>query len=421
MECRNFNDFKKHIAHSNGRCPFKKTDAGLDLHISEKLEDVDIQLWDQLVGDTSVYLRSNYLAALEASFDEGLDYRYASFFKDDEFVGLAAFQITNFESGDLTQNLRNPIIKRITKAFGANGKSLRYRVLVAGNAFATGEHNFRFKDSVNDERQFAAVIQAIDIISQSEKERGQKVSAIVVKDFYPESFSVSRKFADDHYGEFFVDPNMVMPIKASWSSFDDYLDSLTSKYRTKARAAFKRSGDLEIRELGTEDLENHHEEFLTLYEQVYSRAEFKLGKLNFESFLNLRKKLDSEFLLKGYFLNGKLVGFQSGFQYNQTLDAHFVGIDYSKNYDYAIYSRMLYDYVDEAIRRKVKRVSFGRTAMEIKSTVGAFPVDLKCYIRHRSNTPNRLLQLMFNYVKPSEFEQRVPYKKQELSQITSMW
>jgi hypothetical protein len=126
-------------------------------------------------------------------------------------------------------------------------------------------------------------------------------------------------------------------------------------------------------------------------------------------------------MLKGYFLKGKLVGFQSGFEYNDSLDAHFVGIDYGINQEYSIYSRMLYDYVEEGIRRKVQRISFGRTAMEIKSTVGAFPVDLKCYIKHRSNTPNRLLKVLFHYVKPSEYDQRIPYKKQEMAHIASMW
>jgi hypothetical protein len=78
---------------------------------------------------------------------------------------------------------------------------------------------------------------------------------------------------------------------------------------------------------------------------------------------------------------------------------------------------MLYEYIREAIRMKTRQVIFGRTAMEIKSTVGAFPVDMKCYIRHRKKAPNALLKLLFGYIKPSDFEQRVAFKQKELETL----
>ncbi|NNE56132.1 MAG: hypothetical protein HKN32_08935, partial [Flavobacteriales bacterium] len=60
---------------------------------------------------------------------------------------------------------------------------------------------------------------------------------------------------------------------------------------------------------------------------------------------------------------------------------------------------------------------FGRTAMEIKSTVGAFPVDLKIFIKHRSKAPNQLLRILFSYVKPADFDQRVPYKETIMAEM----
>ena len=59
---------------------------------------------------------------------------------------------------------------------------------------------------------------------------------------------------------------------------------------------------------------------------------------------------------------------------NEThFDAHFIGIDYSKNKEFAIYPRILNDYVRLGIETKSNQINLGRTASEIKSTLGAKP------------------------------------------------
>ena len=61
------------------------------------------------------------------------------------------------------------------------------------------------------------------------------------------------------------------------------------------------------------------------------------------------------------------------------LDAHFVGINYEYNREYAVYQRMLYDYIQIAIENRLQQINFGRTASEIKSSVGAEPQNLTIY------------------------------------------
>lgn len=51
--------------------------------------------------------------------------------------------------------------------------------------------------------------------------------------------------------------------------------------------------------------------------------------------------------------------------------AHLVGIEYSKNKSLCLYQRILYDYIDEAIKAGCNVLNLGRDALEIKSTVGA--------------------------------------------------
>jgi hypothetical protein len=94
-----------------------------------------------------------------------------------------------------------------------------------------------------------------------------------------------------------------------------------------------------------------------------------------------------------------------------------VGIDYEFNKSHSIYSSMLYEYVRLGIQMRKKWVMFGRTAGEIKTTIGAFPVRLSCCIRHPGKISNLLLNWLFAYVKPNAFPVRQPWKKHIHSEL----
>ena len=96
-----------------------------------------------------------------------------------------------------------------------------------------------------------------------------------------------------------------------------------------------------------------------------------------------------------------------------SLDAHFVGIDYEYNREYAVYQRMLYDYVTIGIEKKLDFINFGRTASEIKSSIGAIPQDLTIYLRHKKSIPNKLFRLFLNKIEPKSFNQKFPFKAKD--------
>ena len=61
-----------------------------------------------------------------------------------------------------------------------------------------------------------------------------------------------------------------------------------------------------------------------------------------------------------------MVGFISGVINKNSLDAHFVGIDYQLNREYAIYQRMLYDYVEIAISKGLKTLILEELQVKLK-------------------------------------------------------
>jgi hypothetical protein len=147
-----------------------------------------------------------------------------------------------------------------------------------------------------------------------------------------------------------------------------------------------------------------------LYEKVASRAGFNLGEFNLETYKDLKEKFGDDYILKTYWLENEIVGFMSGIINNKSLDAHFVGIDYQLNRSHSIYQRMLYNYIEIAINKKLKIINFGRTASEIKSAVGAVPQDLTMYLRHKKRITNKILKLFLQRVQPTPFQQKFPFK-----------
>ena len=73
---------------------------------------------------------------------------------------------------------------------------------------------------------------------------------------------------------------------------------------------------------------------------------------------------------------------------------------------------MLYDYVELAIEKNCKELRFGRTAEEIKSSIGARPVPMKLFIKHRNPIANRILKTIVGTITPSDYELRKPFKQE---------
>ena len=378
--------------------------------IYKKVDEIPFYEWHSVILPEHTFMCLDYLKGLESAEDSGLELRYALFRKNGESVGAAVFQITHFTTSDEAYSSRLLIwANRFVKWIRCNHV---HNILICGNAIATGEHGFSFLSKVSDDEAGQCVVDAMEKVAALEKSRDKPICAMVVKDFYPRSISMLLGFEKRGFKLFEVDHNMVMPIAADWNSFEDYLNALNTKFRTKAKAALTRSSSLEIRALSASDLAGFESRLNALYLQVHERADFRLGTMDMKSLPSLVAALQGKFIVLGYFMNHELVGFQTAMLCGGFLEAHVIGLDYAVNREFAIYQRMLYEYVRLAIENRSNKVVFGRTAAEIKSTVGAFPVNLHCGFKHTRRISNALLSRILDYVKPSAFSMRHPYRKE---------
>lgn len=372
--------------------------------------------WDALAQPASVFLSSAYLRAL----DEGsaaIACFHVVFTVQKKVVGIAAFQLVTAEQLAFEHHENGQsVMRQVARKIMTHGNE-RMRVLVLGNSFATGEHAFAFDQRIAVNDQIKLVVEAAAAIRQSCEDTGEKVQGTLIKDFFEGAFSNEKPFKSARYASVASSPNNLMPVLAEWRNFDDYLHALISKYRTKAKAALKRAEDLEIRALNRTEITAHAAQLHQLYLNVRARADFKLGELGPESLPLFAKYMPNDFALYGYFFEGQLVGFQTTFRNGKCLDAHFVGINYALNASLGIYPRMLYHFIELAIAGDFDRINFGRTATEIKSTVGAFPVQMHSYLRHSSSTSNTLLRWFSSVLSPEVEPAHAAFKVAEMKKM----
>ena len=61
-------------------------------------------------------------------------------------------------------------------------------------------------------------------------------SIVFLKEFLPETIYKSDTLVNYNFRPFEVDVNMIMNINPEWNNMDDYLASMTTKFRTKAKS-----------------------------------------------------------------------------------------------------------------------------------------------------------------------------------------
>ena len=374
------------------------------------VDDISEEIWQSLNCENNIYFQRDFLKSIEKNHPNIIFSYIVLLDKNNHPEAFASLQIVSFYMNDLKKDFELFLTK--IKAIGRklrlipNKKPLK--LLISGNTFVSGEHGVFIKD--NKDKQLIIKKLAKAILHFVNSNSKLKIDAFLLKDFVNESLFITDELKGFNYHPFSVEPNMQLQLSNNWQNFDDYLAAMKTKFRVKARKAFKQSANIKIEQVTLKNIDEQLPEMEMLYKKVAQNADFNLSSFNLNSYKDLKQYLNEKYILKTYWLDGKIVGFISGLVNKNELDAHFVGIDYQLNRQYAIYQRMLYDYIETAIDLQLKTVNFGRTASEIKSSVGAVPQDLTMYLRHKKSLTNKILKLFLQKIQPTPFKQKLPFK-----------
>lgn len=374
------------------------------------IDEISNEIWTQLECENNLYFHRDFLKSIEINHSEINFYYIILVDNSNKPIALASIQIVDFYLDTVKTNFEDFIrkIKNLLRKLYILPNKKALKLLISGNTFVSGEHGIFITHSQDKKQVIKNLAKAILHFVNSNN--SINIDAFLLKDFVNESLFITDELKNYNYHPFSVEPNMILEINEDWISFEDYLNAIKTKFRVKAKKALQLSKDIIIKEVNDHNIENKLPQMTALYKKVVNNADFNLSHFNLESYKTLKSAFGEKYILKTYELDGKIIGFMSGMINQNSLDAHFVGLDYSLNRQYAIYQRMLYDYIQIAIAKKLKTLNFGRTASEIKSSVGAKPQDLTMYLRHKKGITNKIVKLFLQYIQPSPFRQHFPFK-----------
>lgn len=282
---------------------------------------------------------------------------------------------------------------------------VNWELAVLGNVYITGESGQKWFQDIKAEDKWEIIQSACNYISTH-----VNIDAFLISNLYKDDLDGHQRFIKKGYRFFEVEPDMVFDIQDNWKTFNDYLQSVTSKYRVRTKKVFKESKDLLINDLSAREIKQNSQQLFELYKNVMDKVDFKLAEIEPEYFHEIKDAHPEHFFLRTYSIQNKIVGFISYFKNGDQLHIHFIGIDYQYNKTFRIYQRILYDCIEQGILLGMKKIHFGRTASEIKTSVGAYPKKSYSMLKHNSRIPNMAIKPLTQYLKPEEFEVRKPFK-----------
>lgn len=386
--------------------------------IANKISSVNVNDWKTVNSSNNLFLSIEYLTLLEVNENENYHFKYVIVYKKNIPVAISYFQVIDFSAalfGEFLAGQMKDLQSKRSKLFETylqkSKGNIVLRLVTLGNNFVSGEHGIAFSKTIDKEHQFQLINKLAHLISKEEKLHG-KISATLVKDFYSKSLPARNELKTSSFIEFAVEPNMVVEVPMKVKNMTDYLGLFSKKYRNRAKNIFNLSQTIQKRELDVNEIQKLNSKIFFLYEQVYNNAKFKLVKLDKNYFSDAKKTFGEKFIFFGFFKNQKLVAFNSAFLLeNEELEAHFIGFDYSLNKDFGLYQNILFNLIDTAIKYKRIRVNLGRTAAEIKSTVGAKAELLTCYLKPQNTLSKVVMGSFLNFLSPSEWIPRNPFKE----------
>ena len=353
-------------------------------------------LWDT-VAQSNIFLQTPYLTVLEESAPVNMECFYIGIFENSELIGVSLAQyldLNKLESfGERDKSLKIAVRNFIFKNFASH-------TLFLGNNMITGQNGYVFSKEIDFNHISEILLQSADEITLYFKKKGISIHLVSFKDFYDHCSVELKKFRFSNIYEFNTQPNMIFYLDENWKSLDDYVAALSKKYRDQFKRARKKFDGIQMKNLSYEEVLRNEEKIYELYHYVAKNAPFNTFFLSKNHFSTLKGQCGNRFQIFGYFLNEELVGFHTLLLNDETLETYFLGYNDHIQKENMLYLNMLYNMTEYGIENGFKRIIFGRTALEIKSSIGATPVQMSGFIYHNNKLINRFIGKIFRNLEP---------------------
>jgi predicted N-acyltransferase len=363
--------------------------------------------WNCIALD-NIFLSKEYLEILEKSAPTNMHCHFIGLFKGDELAGIALSQFLDLNKMESFGERDRCVKTALRNIFF---KNLCSHILIIGNNMLTGQNAYAFSENIDQIQGLKSLKTASKKLEIIFKSKGLKVHITTFKDFTIEEIAGFHQAGFQNYFQYSTQPNMLFDIPNHWKSEQDYIDVLSKKYRDQYKRARKKAEGVEKRKMHLEDIIKYEETIYDLYHHVAKNAHFNTFFLPKDHFRTFKEILKDKFLFYGYFLDEKLIGFNTLIKNGEVMDTYFLGYDDSVQREKMLYLNMLYDMVAYSINKGFKEIIFARTALEIKSSVGAKPQEMYGFARHSNPIADLAFEKIFGYLEPTVvWKERNPFK-----------
>jgi predicted N-acyltransferase len=333
---------------------------------------------------------------------------FIGIFEKETLVGIAVSQfldLNHLESfGERDKCVKSKVRNIVFKNFCSH-------ILLIGNNTLTGQNAFIISENANGTEVLKTLKKAVLALKEIFKKRGTKVHLCSLKDFSEDGLHLFEIPEFDPYLRFTTQPNMLFTVRENWKTEEDYVAALSKKYRDQYKRARKKTTGLVKKQLSLDEIIAQEDVIYDLYYHVAQSAPFNTFFLPKNHFAVFKEQLKDNFLFYGYFENEKLIGFNTLIKNGSDLDTYFLGYDDGIQREKMLYLNMLYDMIGYAIKEQFKTVIFARTALEIKSSVGATPLKMYGLMSHDNKFINNKLAFFFRYLEPETiWKERHPFQ-----------
>ena len=376
----------------------------LSIAIADRFSQLSAEGWRAATDGGSVFHSAAYQRMFERVRPPNVEPRYALISDGDAPVAAVCLQIVTLDHSNLGDLKRRRMLRKL-------GAKMRTRVLVCGNLLVYGLHGVSMAVDADRAKVWQAVSEVVYRVRRAEKLAGS-TDIVLLKDFDEAAREDSAVLKKLSYGAVETEPNMVLTVNPAWRRHEDYLQSLSSKFRSDIKnRVFRKFDEAGCSVELLEDVAAHAPDLQQLYLQVHGNAGLRPFTVPAGYWPELAELAGAKACVHVARRDGRIVGFIVSVLDGDTALAYHIGFDrQAAGEGVPVYLRLLHASLARAIETGARRVSFGRTALEPKARLGCKPEETIVWARHRHPFLNQLLQPMLKLVEHDDAPDVVPFK-----------
>lgn len=389
----------------------RRQPSGLQLALADRVDFLNPAHWDALATQT-VFLSRDYLRVLEQQAPDNLQTRYALAYADGRPVAALLMQRVAVRGHQLRKPAKQGQAAPLKRLMQAPVSGLEEHLLVCGNLLVWGPRAMAVDESMDPDTLWHGVCEAIYRLRRADKLQGQSDLALI-KDLGVPLDAVPPALRLLGYRSVETEPDMVLQLPATWRSWDDYLASMTSGYRSAAKKLRKDcdAAGLSLRLATAEEMTARADELHALYRQVHQAQGLRLATLTPGYLPAMARALGDRFRCRvAEAADGRWLGFVTSVHDGDTTLGYYIGYDRAANAQAPLYLTLLQSTVEDALAFGTPRLSLGRTALEPKAKMGCKPEALSCAVRHRVSALNWIVTALTRTAEHDEPPERSPFK-----------